>query len=364
MAHDFNNLLTIILGYSEMLLGKMSAADPSRDKLTQIRKAGESAAVLTRQLLAFGHKQILSPVVLDLNVLVSELEKMIRRLFGTDIEMVTLPHPGLGWVKVDPGQIEQVIMNLVVNARDAMPKGGRLTIQTDGIVLSQAQARQHPDHLPGSYAMIAVSDSGVGMNEATKLRIFEPFFTTKEVGKGTGLGLATVFGIVQQSGGFIEVDSAINSGSTFRIYLPQVRETVRHPEPAHRPTNMPIGTETILLVDDNDELRELAQLVLETGGYKVLIARNGGEAVRIGYEYKDVIHLLFTDVVMPTMSGRQLTDLLQPSRPNMQVLFMSGYTDDTMMRHGIADAESNFLAKPFTPVAVAQKGPRRARWSQ
>jgi CheY-like chemotaxis protein len=269
--------------------------------------------------------------------------------------MITICQSNESWVKVDPGQVEQVIMNLVVNARDAMPTGGRLTIRIDDVVLSDLQVRKHPELLPGSYAMLSVSDSGVGMKEATKLRIFEPFFTTKEVGKGTGLGLATVFGIVKQSAGFIEVDSAIGSGSTFRVFLPHVREGMRRTEAGQRRINMARGTETILLVDDNDDLRELAQLVLETSGYRVLIARNGGDAVRIGYEFKDVIHLLFTDVIMPNMSGRQLTDLLQPSRPDMQVLFMSGYTDDTMMRHGIEDAKAHFLAKPFTPMAVAQK---------
>ena len=323
--------------------------------MEQIRKAGERAAALTRQLLAFGRKQILAPVVLDLNSLLTEIEKMLRRLIGADIELTTILQPGLGRVKVDPGQIEQIIMNLVVNARDAMPTGGRLTIQTHNTVLSELQVRQHPDLPPGPYTLLAVSDTGSGMDEATKARIFEPFFTTKEVGKGTGLGLATVFGIVKQSGGFIEVDSALGSGSTFRIYLPQIREATRLKEADHGLVKMPRGMETILLVEDEDGLRELAQLILEASGYKVLSTRNGGEAVQVCHEYADDIQLLFTDVVMPKMSGRQLTDLLVPSRPNMKVLYMSGYTDDTMVRHGIQDAGTNFLAKPFTPVALAQK---------
>jgi PAS domain S-box-containing protein len=355
VAHDFNNLLTVILGYSILLLNKMPMADPNRDKLTQIRKAGESAAALTRQLLAFGRMQILAPVVLDLNSLLSELEKMLRRLVGADIEIVTVFQTDLGRVKVDAGQIEQVIINLVVNARDAMLTGGRLTIRTTDIELSDAQARTHRELLPGPYTMLAVSDTGVGMSDATKLRIFEPFFTTKEVGKGTGLGLATVFGIVKQSGGFIEVESTSGSGSTFRVFFPQVPGTADLAAAGHEPMNIPRGTETILLVDDNDDLRDLAQLILGTNGYKILVARNGGDAVRIGYEYKDVIHLLLTDVVMPKMSGRQLTDLLQPSRPRMKVLFMSGYTDDTMIRHGIEGSEANFLAKPFTPTHLTQK---------
>ena len=354
VAHDFNNLLTVILGYSEILLARMPAADPSRDPLAQIRKAGEGAAALTRQLLAFGRKQILAPVVLDLNSLLSELEKMLRRLFGTDIEMAKVLQPDLGCVKVDPGQVEQVIINLVLNARDAMPTGGRLTIRTNDVVLSELQAGSTRNS-PGPYAMLAVSDTGIGMDDATKLRIFEPFFTTKEVGKGTGLGLATVFGIVKQSAGFVEVDSALGSGSTFRIFFPHVHDTLRLTERGHGLVNLPGGTETILLVDDNDDLRNLAQLILESGGYKVLTAKNGGDAVRIGYEYKDAIHLLLTDVVMPKMSGPQLTDLLQPSRPNMRILFMSGYTDDTMVRHGVQDADSSFLSKPFTPIAFAKR---------
>jgi len=258
-------------------------------------------------------------------------------------------------VKADPGQVEQIIINLVVNARDAMAQGGRLTIQTQDTVLSELQVRQNKELPSGPYTLLALSDTGCGMDAATKARIFEPFFTTKEVGKGTGLGLATVFGIVKQSGGFIEVESALGSGSTFRVYLPQIQEMVRPKRADAAQVKMPRGVETILLVEDEEGLRGLAQMVLEASGYKVLSARNGAEAVRICYEYADVIHLLFTDVVMPKMSGRQLTDLLSPSRPTMKVLYMSGYTDDTMVRHGILDAETNFLCKPFTPVVLAQK---------
>jgi two-component system, cell cycle sensor histidine kinase and response regulator CckA len=359
VAHDFNNLLTIIVGYSELLLCKLPVADPNRDPLGQIRKAAERAAGLTRQLLAFGRKQILAPVVLDLNSLMTEMDKILRRLIGEGIELKTVLQPALGPVKADPGQIEQIIMNLVINSRDAMPTGGLLTIQTGYTVLTEAQVRQHPETHRGPYTLLVVSDTGHGMDQATKTRIFEPFFTTKEVGKGTGLGLSTVFGIIKQSGGFIEVDSALGSGSTFRIYLPQIPEATLNQsgreESEHGLVKMPRGAETILLVEDEGGMRDLAQLVLEASGYKVLSTRNGGEAVQVCHEYADAIHLLFTDVVMPKMSGRQLTDLLVPSRPSMKVLYMSGYTDDTMVRHGIQHAETNFLPKPFTPVALAQK---------
>jgi two-component system, cell cycle sensor histidine kinase and response regulator CckA len=355
VAHDFNNLLTIILGYSEIFLDELDADDPNRDGMGQIHKAGECAAGLTRQLLAFGRKQILAPVELDLGSLVVEIEKMLLRLIGEDIELTTILQPDLGHVRVDPGQIEQLILNLVVNARDAMPTGGRLTIQLSDAVLSERQAQQYAEFEPGPFTLISVSDTGSGMDEATKARIFEPFFTTKEIGKGTGLGLATVFGVVKQSGGFIEVDSALGSGTTFRIYFPQISEKTRLKAVVEPMIKMLKGVETILLVEDEDAVRELALMILESSGYKVLTSRNGAEAVQACFGYKEAIHLLLTDVVMPKMSGRQLTDLLTPSRPNMKVLYMSGYTDDTMVRHGIEDAGTNFLPKPFSPVLLAKK---------
>ena len=355
VAHDFNNLLTIILGYSEIAINEMPAAGPGREHLTQIHRAGERATGLTRQLLAFGRKQILSPVVLDLNSLLTEIEIMLRRLIGADIELITILQADLGCVKVDAGQFEQVVINLAVNARDAMPTGGRLTIQTSNVILTELQNRQHMDLPAGSYALVEVSDTGRGMDGATKRHIFEPFFTTKEIGKGTGLGLATVFGIVKQSGGFVEVDSALGTGSTFRAYFPQIHEEHGFEEDDRFPVRLPKGSETILLVEDEDGLRELALLFLESRGYKVLSARSGGEAVQLAYEYEDAIHLLFTDVVMPMMSGRQLSDLLLLSRPSMKVLYMSGYTDDTMIRHGVHHGGSNFLSKPFTHSALAQK---------
>jgi two-component system, cell cycle sensor histidine kinase and response regulator CckA len=355
VAHDFNNLLTIITGYSELLIHRMPIGDSSQEPMREICKAADRAAGLTRQLLAFGRKQILSPVVLDLNSLLTETEKMLQRLIGADIELATVLQPGLGTVKVDPGQIEQLIMNLVVNARDAMPTGGHLTIRTSDVVLSEAQVRQHSDLPPGPYVLVAVSDSGIGMSDATKGRIFEPFFTTKDVGKGTGLGLATVFGITKQSGGFIEVESALGSGSTFRIYFPQIREEAQCKQSASAQVKMPRGGETILLVEDEDSLRGLARVVLESSGYKVFSTRDGAEAINVCREHGDAIQLLFTDVVMPKMSGRQLADLLVEARPDMKVLYMSGYTDDTIVRHGIEDAATNFLSKPFTPVTLAQK---------
>ncbi len=355
VAHDFNNLLTIILGYTELRLGKMATSDPNKEALVQIRKAADRAAALTRQLLAFGRKQVLAPVVLDLNALMTEVEKMLRRLIGADIELSIFLQPGLGSVRVDPGQVEQIIMNLVVNARDAMPAGGRLTIRTHDTILSELQTLRHAGHFPGPYSVFEVLDTGTGMDEATKARIFEPFFTTKEFGKGTGLGLATVFGIVKQSGGFIEVDSAPGCGSTFRTFLPQSCGTAGLKEADPNPLKMPRGQETILLAEDEDGLRELAKLILEANGYKVLSTRTGGDAVQVCKDYAGAIHLLFTDVVMPKMSGRQLADLLTPFRTDMKVLYMSGYTDDTMARYGVADGGTDFLSKPFTPFALARK---------
>jgi two-component system, cell cycle sensor histidine kinase and response regulator CckA len=355
MAHDFNNLLTVILAYSEIFVSGLPVGDPGHEPMEQIRIAGERAATLTARLLAFGRKQILAPVVLDLNSLLTEIQKMLGRLIGADVELTTILHPELGCVKVDPGQIEQLIMNLAFNARDAMPTGGRLTIQTHNTTLSELQARQNPDLLPGPYAMVAVSDTGCGMDETTKAHIFEPFFTTKEVGKGTGLGLATVFGIIKQSGGFIEVDSTVGSGSAFRAYFPQIGEAIRHEDSPHDVAAMPRGWETILLVEDDDGVRELAKKVLEASGYNVLGARNGDEAIQVGQEYADAIQLLYTDLAMPKLNGRQLTDLLVQSRPSMKVLYCSGYTDDAMVRRRIGGAGTNFLSKPFTPAALAQK---------
>jgi len=355
VAHDFNNLLTVILGYSEILLSRLPSADPNRDHLAQIRKAGEGAAGLTRQLLAFGRKQIIAPTLLDCNALIHELEKLLKHLIGADVELVTQIQNRIGCVKADSGQVEQIIVNLVVNARDAMPTGGRITIRTADAIASEMQRRVNPDLAPGAYVLIEVADTGTGMDDATKKHIFEPFFTTKGVGKGTGLGLATVFGIVKQSSGFIEVESSVGAGSVFRIYLPQVSESTQPKDLIGGPAIVPCGGETILLVEDEQLLRDMTRMFLEAGGYTVLSASDGDDAIRVAHELGDKIHLLFTDVVMPKMSGRQLTEYLLPFHPHMKVLYMSGYTDDTIMRHGIQEESTNFLPKPFTHVALAQK---------
>ncbi len=355
VAHDFNNLLTIITGYSELIVSSLRAGDPLREMVEQISKAGAQAAGLTRQLLAFSRKQVLQPVVLDLNARIVEIEKMLRRLIGEDIDLEFHPASALWPVKVDPGQIEQVLMNLVVNARDAMPRGGKLTIETANVELDDSYIHVHAQVKTGRHVLVAVTDTGCGMDAATQARIFEPFFTTKSPDKGTGLGLATVFGIVQQSGGHIEVYSEPGMGSTFKVYLPSNREGM-----GVRPSQtdfqaLPQGTETVLLVEDAEGIRTLARLVLQKNGYKVLEAQNGGEALLTCEQYQDKIHLLITDVVMPNMSGRQLAERLQPLRPEMKVLYMSGYTDDSIVRHGVLAAGTSFLQKPFTPNALSRK---------
>lgn len=355
VAHDFNNLLTIITGYSEMILSETIPVDQHAGFIREIRKAGNRAASLTRQLLAFSRKQMLQPVELDLNALISEAEKMLRRLIGEDIDLATALDPDLGQVKADPGQIEQVIMNLVVNARDAMPEGGHLTIETRNVELDQEYARRHAEIKPGRFVMLAVADSGCGMDEAIRANIFEPFFTTKEVGKGTGLGLATVHGIVKQSGGSIEVYSEVGRGTTFKIYLPRVNASPPSSKswPGLSPT-LP-GTETILLAEDEEGVRTTVQLALEAHGYKVLSARSGLEALELCRQHPEAIHLLMTDVVMPKMSGRQLADQVVGLRPNIRVLYLSGYTDDAVVRHGVLEAGAAFLQKPFTPRALTRK---------
>ncbi len=355
VAHDFNNLLTVINGYSEIISSQLPADNPVRDLARQIGQAGERAASLTRQLLAFSRKQILEPRVLDLGAVVTDTAKMLRRLLGEDIELTTALAPGLSLVKADPGQIEQILINLSVNARDAMPQGGKLTIETANAEQDETYARSHANVRPGPYVLLAVSDTGCGMDEAIKSRIFEPFFTTKEPGKGTGLGLATVYGIVKQSGGHIAVYSEVGHGATFKIYLPVAGEGVpaRKSHPGLQPVRH--GTETILLVEDEAAVRALSRHILQTHGYTVLEADHGEQALRIAQDYKDTIHLVVTDVVMPAMSGRQLAERLAAVQPGVKVLYLSGYTDDAVVRHGILQAEMAFLQKPFTPTALAQK---------
>ncbi len=352
VAHDFNNLLTIILGASQLLLEQARPGDPVRELLTEIYTAGQRAGALTRQLLAFSRRQVLEPVVLNLNAVVSDTEKMLRRLIGEDVILTTELDPALRPVKADPGQLEQVILNLAVNARDAMPQGGRLTIETRNVVLDEAYCRATPDLRPGPYALLAVRDTGTGMAPATKAHMFEPFFTTKGVGKGTGLGLATVHGIVKQSGGHIEVSSEPGDGTHFRIYLPQVGASAVRPRPG--PTALPRGRETVLLAEDEDAVRSLARHVLKACGYTVLEAADGVQALEVAQGHADIT-LLISDVVMPHLGGRELAERVTALRPGCKVLFTSGYTDDAVVRHGVHEAEVAFLQKPFTPAQLAQK---------
>lgn len=357
VAHDFNNLLTLINGYSDFLLESLSPVDPRRADVERIRNAGQRAASLTQQLLAFSRKQMLQPQVLDLNTVVSDTDKMLRRLIGEDIELVTVLDPALGRVEVDPGQMQQVILNLAVNARDAMPQGGKLTIETRNVELDETYAQRRAMVQPGPYVMLAISDTGVGMDEETQSHIFEPFFTTKEVGKGTGLGLATVYGIVKQSGGYIWVYSEEGQGTTFKIYLPRVEEEAEG-MPLHGGESgyLPRGRETVLLVEDEPGVRGLTGRVLSRQGYRVLEASNGEEALRVAREHAgEPIDLLVTDVVMPLMGGKTLAERLKAMHPGIRVLYMSGYTDNVVVHHGILDRGVAFLQKPFGPEALARK---------
>jgi signal transduction histidine kinase len=355
VAHDFNNLLTIIMGYGEVMLNTLRSEDPSRELINEIRKAGDRAASLTRQLLAFSRQQVLEPKVLDLNTIVIDTEKMLRRLIGEDIGLTTVMDPALERVKVDPGQMEQVILNLAVNARDAMAQGGILTIETGNVGLDESYAQVHPEVKPGRYVLLAVSDTGCGMDEPTKAHIFEPFFTTKGPARGTGLGLATVYGIVKQSGGYIYVNSEPGRGTIFKIYFPSVKETVSCGNSYPGLRKMATGTETLLLVEDEDAVRALTRHALKMCGYTVLEARHGEEAIHIFEQHEGMIHLLVSDVVMPQMGGRQLAERLVAIRPEMRVLYLSGYTDDAVVRHGVLQAEVAFLQKPFTMNALANK---------
>jgi PAS domain S-box-containing protein len=355
IAHDFNNLLTAITGYSDLTLRRLRPEDPLRRNVEEVKKAGERAASLTRQLLAFSRKQVLQPKVLDLNSVVSDMEKMLRRLIGEDIELRTALAPELGSVRADPGQIEQVIMNLAVNARDAMPHGGNLIIETGNVSLDEGYATRHIAVKPGAYVMLAVSDTGAGMSEETQARIFEPFFTTKEVGRGTGLGLSTVYGIVKQSGGNIWVYSEEGRGTAFKIYLPRVDEAAQEYKPSQGAEEPLDGTEVILLAEDDERVRNLVRAVLEGYGYRVLEAEDGGAALSISARHEGPIHLLLTDVVMPKMSGRELAGRLARVRPGMKVLYMSGYTDESIVHHGVLDADTPFIQKPFEPEALARK---------
>jgi PAS domain S-box-containing protein len=355
VAHDFNNLLTIITGYSALLLQSTPPDDPKREWLEEIRKAGERSASLTRQLLAFSRKQVPSPKVLDLNEVVRDTEKMLRRVIGEDIQLTTVLHPQLGSVKADPGQLEQVLLNLAVNARDAMPQGGKLTIETNNVDLGEDYARSHADVRPGQYVMLAVTDTGNGITEEVKLRMFEPFFTTKGPGYGTGLGLAVVLGIAKQSDGSVEVYSEPGVGTSFKIYLPRMEQAASTRTSSPGLGTAPLGTETLLLVEDEDAVRALTRFTLQQCGYHVLEASHGEEAIRVASKYEERIHLLVTDVVMPGMGGRVLAERLLILRPEIKILYLSGYTDDAVVRHGILHEEVNFLQKPFSTNALASK---------
>lgn len=354
VAHDFNNLLTIITGYSQLILNNISDDDPNRHSVEQIMKAGERAAALTKQLLAFSRRQVLQPKVLDLNKLVTGLSAMLQRLIGEDIDLRLALNPDLGRVSADPGQVEQVLMNLVVNARDAMPKGGTLTVETTNRVLDESYAGRHISVKPGSYVMLAVSDNGAGMDQATQARLFEPFFTTKGSGKGTGLGLSTVFGIIKQSGGSVEVYSEPSKGTSVKVYLPRIDQPASL-ETESAAQRAPRGSETILVVEDEDMVRTLVRETLEREGYKVMDAADPLDARRIADQFRGHIHLLITDVVMPKVSGRELAVQLTRKRPQMQVLYMSGYTDNAIVNSGVLQKEVAFLQKPFTPAALTQK---------
>jgi len=355
IAHDFNNLLSVILSYGDMLSYELKPNDHALADLEEIKKAGRRAADLTRQMLAFSRQQVLDLRILDLNEIVGSVNKMLTRILGEDIELKTLLAPRLAKVKADPGQVEQVLMNLVVNARDAMPTGGNLTIETANVELDLAYVRDHVGVTRGSYVMIAVSDNGVGMDKATQARVFEPFFTTKELGKGTGLGLSTVFGIVRQSGGNIWLYSEPGVGTTFKIYLPRAEGKVDW-SPSLVPRAAEVrGTETILLVEDQDQVRKVAAGILEKAGYHVLEARSPGEALLVSEQHPVKIHLLLTDVVMPKMNGRQLAERIGSMRPEIRIIFMSGYTDNVILHHGVLDSGVSFLQKPFTPNSLSRK---------
>ena len=355
VAHDFNNMLSVIIGYSELLLERADTDGQVRKQCEEIKRAGDRAASLTRQLLAFSRQQVLEPRVLNLNTSVAEIEKMLRRLIGEDIDLRTSLDPTLGLVKADPGQIEQVIMNLALNARDAMPGGGKLIIETSNTELDDEYALHHPPCIVGRYVILAVTDSGVGMSQETKARIFEPFFTTKELGKGTGLGLSTVYGVAKQSGGYIWVYSEPGQGSVFKLYLPRVDGSEVQIRPAKSAPELLPGTETVLLVEDEQSVRALTRNLLEQGGYTVLEADNGAHAVEIAKQHHGPIHLLLTDVVMPGMNGPAVAEMILPIHPEAKALYVSGYSSSFGTQTGLVPAGANLFQKPFSRAALLRK---------
>ncbi len=355
IAHDFNNLLSVIISFGELVKMGLEPGHESIRDVDEMIKAGQRAAEMTRQLLAFSRRQMLEPRDLDLNVVLHGIERMLRRMIGEDVTLVTAPAADLGIIRADPGQLEQVLTNLSINARDAMPTGGTLTIATSNVTLDDAFIAHHPGAKPGAYSRLSVTDTGTGMPPDVQARIFEPFFTTKEVGKGTGLGLATVFGIVQQSGGCMTVESEVGKGTRFDVYLPQSAVQAAPPTTASVDSVTVSGTETILVVEDSTELRELSVRILKRNGYTVLAAPGGEDAVALAERHKGTIDLLITDVIMPRMGGRVLADRLRLGRPAMKVLFVSGYHDDVLGLHGVLDPGVMLLPKPFTPALLGQK---------
>ena len=355
VAHDFNNILTAIMGHSELLLRQLDAGDPRRKNAEQIEKVAHLAAGLTRQLLIFSRKQVIEPRVLDLNAVILDIKKMLRRLIGENIEFCTLLDPAAGHIKADPGQIEQVIMNLAVNARDAMPTGGKLTVTTANTTLDKNRLKYFPDMGAGDYVMLAIADTGTGMSEEVKAHLFEPFFTTKPPGTGTGLGLATCFGIVKQNTGHINVHSELGSGTTFKIYFPQVQSAIEPLRVRNQPTGVAGGNETVLLVEDEPVVRELAVATLREKGYTVVEAVNGEEGLRLAQQHDGKIDLVLTDVVMPVMGGKEMADALRTSHPDTKVLFTSGYTEDALGHHGVLRPGILFLPKPYLTATLARK---------
>jgi signal transduction histidine kinase/CheY-like chemotaxis protein len=355
VAHDFNNLLTIIRGHGDLLLDRANLDDAQRHSLDQIHKASGKAVSMTRQLLAFSRMQVLQPRILDLNAVVTEMAKMLPRLIGEHIEFAFLPEPKLAAVKADPSQIEQVILNLVVNSRDAMPNVGTITVRTHNVFMNEAEARKHPPMTAGNYVLLSVADTGVGMTAETKAHIFEPFFTTKEVGKGTGLGLATVYGVVKQSGGFVWVESAPGKGATFEIYLPQVAETISKPESETKPAAIPRGSETVLVVEDEPDVRELACEFLRVSGYSVLEACNGLEALELLARHSERIHVVLSDMVMPKMGGAELADRLRTVRPDTKIVLMSGYSEYFTGPRNQDGSSAITLQKPFSRPLLVEK---------
>ena len=355
IAHDFNNLLMVIQGHAELLTDRMKPGESLRRNAEQIQEASQRATSLTRQLLAFSRKQMLAPVVLNVQAVVSDMGKILRRLIGEDVELVTVNAPDLKRVKADRSQIEQVIMNLAVNARDAMPRGGKLTIESANVEFDNSYSRAPMVLMPGRYVMLAVTDNGCGMDADTQAHIFEPFYTTKEKGKGTGLGLATVYGIVKQSGGYVWVYSEIGKGTTFKIYLPSVEEEVAPQEKKPAAAALPRGTETVLLVEDEEGVRNLAKEYLESCGYKVLVAEDGNAAIELVSKHSGPIDLVMTDIVMPGISGSDLAKRVESLRPDIRVVYMSGYTDQAIIHHGILSSDVLLLQKPFTMSTLAHK---------